>query len=46
MGDVQVAYVRYVVQGMMHLSLSFVENDNAVSISCYCIQALFFSFEI
>jgi len=32
MGDVQVAYIRYVVQDMMHPSLSTVENDNAVSI--------------
>ena len=33
MGDVQVAYIRYVVQGMTHPSLSIVENDNAVIIS-------------
>ena len=33
MGDVQVAYKRYVVQGMTHPSLSIVEKDNAVSIS-------------
>ena len=38
--------IRYVVQGMTHPSLSIVENDNAVSISCYYIQALFFCFEI
>ena len=33
MGDVQVAYKRYVVQGMTRPSFSIVEEDNAVSIS-------------
>ena len=46
-GDVQVAYIRYVVQGMMHPSFSIVENDNAVRyLFCYYVHALFFSFEI
>ena len=41
MGDVQVAYIRYVVQGMMHPSLFIVENDNAVSISFAVIFIIF-----